>query len=374
MSLEKLQELLGDGLSVEQGALANLTQRKVIGVSVHVGRHTGKVSLPVKQVGMKLDLLEKEAKSFYQERMSGSDIKFIPPDDLRAFDTIEARLRNCVKQMALVGCSEDKSGGQNKGKKQTIYYIPAEAHGPLKVKAAQIISEYNARRDKVLGEWDDLEKAFIEGVDEMLKGFSLLPAEHAKLKDSLIKSMPKKHEYAQSFYMVIEPTAFPAYAAPEGLDSALASAIDTTTRNNLYTFALQAIEQSIGSAFVQVCKFWDAFSRQSFVSGRTIDSMVRLVCDLGYKNVFQNELLTVLRGKLDRIVKEENPIDRQEMVEDALLDIWEYAQKTGIQLDTSCLPQASTGSDVKLTPADLDQEVKSRALAMQSQMKIELPK
>jgi hypothetical protein len=351
----ELAKFAGPGISVRQEDLSRLTQEKIVQVKVSVGRQTGKISLPVKQVGMNLDMLGDDAKAFYADRMAGSTIQFIPSEYNKKLETLEARLRNTVKSMAILD-----------------NYVPAVAFPSLKARFAQIETDYLAARDGILALWDAFTAEFRDGITEMMKGFTLSPNEQVAFKDALMKAVPKKQEYADSFYMKLEVTVFPAYAAPEGLDSSLVAAIDESTRNNLYGFALQAIETSIGNAFALTCRFWDAFSKQSYVSGRTVDSMTRLVSDLGYKNVFQNELLTSLRGKLDKVVREQDALERQELVEEVLLDIWEYAAEHGIQLDTSCLPQAATGNEAKLTPKDLDQEVRIRASARKQQIKLDV--
>lgn len=319
--MTQLGQMIDPSITVNEKEFARYTMANVFCATPHIGRDRGTYSLP-KNLGLKTEDFDEKSSAFFAGHVTGGHVSFIPDEAERRLDTLEAQLRNAVKSAAI--CDS---------------YIPVASYEALCKRFAETKAAYLAERDRLIDDWDSLVDDFKDGVAKIIaSAVGLTPDQQGRLYDSLVRAVPTKERFRSSFYMSLDITAFPAEQPPEGLDEALTAAIASGTQNQLYGFALQAIEACVGKAWSILSSAATGYINDARVHPRTMTSIATTSVELGVKNVFNNRLLTELKYKLDRIAKEVDSDKRQEIVEESMLDIYSYAKETGISLSMKSCP------------------------------------
>ena len=173
------------------------------------------------------------------------------------------------------------------------------------------------------------------------------------LFEEIIGGLPSKEAYQSSFYMRLKVTAFPGFAAPDGISPSIAADLEKSWQDSVVSTALAAIETTIGQGFSLLGKAAKTYEAQEKVMGKTLNAMARFSSDLAWKNVFQNPLLTSLGKKMKTIVDADKAEDKATLVEEALVDIWAYSKEQNIVLDASATPFGGDGLDIMLHAREL---------------------
>ncbi len=339
-----LDSLLGDNISAKTENLAEYTAKNTVRVRAHVGRNRGIVPLPEKQLGMKPGKLGQNGQAFYAGHMQAGRLCLIPQADEQRLGRLEARLRCAIKG------SEVFEG-----------LIPVARYASLKTEFEEIRKDYFDARDDVLARWDSLVAEFKLGCKEMLDGVRMQKRNRELLYKSIVASIPSKGEYERSFSMSLEVTAFPASGVPDGLDESIAADVESSWKGTVVSTALKAIETTVGEGFAMLGKAASAYAERGSIGGKTLDAMERYSQDMVWKNVFQNTALTACANKCGVIANTMGADAKESLVEEAILDIWDYAKATGLHLDASVTP---------FTPDVLDAmlDVRKKAAAQQASL------
>ncbi len=336
--------LVDPDIAVSVSDVAKTATENVVKAKCAVGRCSCVYGLPSK-IGFKADTLGEKEKTFFAGNVTGGKVAFLPPEVGKHLQRLEDKARNLVRNAAV--CED---------------YIPVASYEPLCNAFAEVKAQYLAERDNVLAMWDALVADYKDGVKALLASATgLTPSEEVALYSALVSALPTKEVYAKSFYMKLSITAFPAIDPPEGLDQSLAAAVADGAKNELYSFALQAIETLVGKAWAMLCSAAHGYIKEERVHTRTLTGLANASVELGVKNVFGNELVSKLKTKLDVISREADEDVREEAVEDAILDVWEYAKDTGISLSMKESPW---------TAKDLDTMLSNRSWFQKNQMKV----
>ena len=331
-----LGSLCGPGISTTVADLGKYTASAVVTVTAHIGRNHATVPMPAKQLGMKAEALSEKGKGFYAEHLGAGRLSLIPRVDEAKFSCLEGRLRRTIKQAEIYDS-----------------VIPMAAYPMLKERFFAIEQDYRQARDEVVAKWDALVDEFKAGAADMLKGVRMPQRVRNKLFEEIIGGLPSKEAYQSSFYMRLKVTAFPGFAAPDGISPSIAADLEKSWQDSVVSTALAAIETTIGQGFSLLGKAAKTYEAQEKVMGKTLNAMARFSSDLAWKNVFQNPLLTSLGKKMKTIVDADKAEDKATLVEEALVDIWAYSKEQNIVLDASATPSGGDGLDIMLHAREL---------------------
>lgn len=330
MSLD-IQSLVGPGISVKPADLAAYTAQNTVRVKAHVGRNRGIVPMPVKQFGLKEQKLGQAGQAFYSGHLQAGRLSLIPIADEQCFGRLEARLRNAIARAEVI-----------EG------LIPVTAYPSIKQEFQDIRDEYMAARDDVLSRWDSLVDEFKAGAAEMLSGVRMQKRVRTQHYQTIIASIPSKNAYENSFFMELEVTAFPAVAVPEGLNASIAADIEKSVKDNVLTTALKVIEKGIGEGFALLGKAAGAYSDRGMIAPKTLDRLERYGTDIQWKNFFHNPALDAISRKMTAISREESMDGKEMLVEEAIIDLWQYGKDNGLRLDAGCTPFTTDVLDTML--------------------------
>ena len=320
MSLD-IQSLVGPGISVAPADLAAYTAQNTVRVKAHIGRNRGIVPMPVKQFGLKEQKLGQAGQAFYSGHFQAGRLSLIPIADEQRFGRLEARLRNAITR------AEVFEG-----------LIPVTAYPSIKQEFQDVRDEYMAAKDDVLSRWTSLVDEFKAGAEEMLNGVRMQKRVREQYYQTIISAIPSKSAYENSFFMELEVTAFPAVAVPEGLNASIAADIEKSVKDSAFTTALKVIETSIGEGFSLLGKAANAFSDRGMIAPKTLDAMERYGADIVWKNVFRNPALDAVSRKISAISKAGSMDGKEMLVEEAIIDLWQYGRDNGLCLDAGCTP------------------------------------
>lgn len=318
-----LEGLKGDNIEVTVRSLAKYMSSNGVLVKPYIGRARCYIPMPSSVYGVDPSKFSEEGGSFYRSRVSQSHLTFIPPEDDLALSALEKRLRRAVEYRAL-------SDG----------FMPVSAYDSLKEEFQRIRKEYFEKRDEIIQNWEFLTAGFTLGIEEMLKGITILTnAQRESLTEVFLSQIPKAHEYRESFAMNLRVHAFPAESAaiPEGLNSSITADVQSTWSEEVVQTAILSIEKTIGEGWSKMLGAMRQYTNGASIRQNTISGLQKFAEDLKWKNVFKNPLLTHLHTELKGL-SASDAATQAEAIESAVAYTYEYAKETGIDLDMEKSP------------------------------------
>lgn len=323
--LEGLRDKLGgDGIELNIRSLANFTAENGILCSVRCGRRRGRVSLPPKLLGIQPEKWIGKDREFYNSHISMGNLTIIPKEYESKLNQLDSRARRLVQNISINGS-----------------YVPLAAYSELRDDFEEIRKQYLSVIDEVADQWEDLRSSFIEGLRETVEARGrrkMQKTDRERLVNSIIAAIPTAEQYRSSGYLRLEVRAFPTTGVTtDGLSPDLEDVLNQTWRNDVVSNAIRGIEASIGQVFVQACTAAKGYVERGKFSQRTLNTLVRVSARVKKTNVFANPLLDSLGNRLANFDGKSHEAV-QEAVEEAILDIYEYAQATYINLDMDICP------------------------------------
>ena len=306
-----LAGLGGDGISVR--SLANYTSSNGVQVSVHVGRYRGTISLPP-QLIIKGKLGEKTQK-VYDEYISLGTLRFIP----REYESVLASIESSARYKLFNSTIIDG-------------FMPISKYIVYKEEFEELRNEYFLSRDIILMIWDDVIKDFKTGLDELMDAAGVTAYERGGLKDSILKQLPSKEQYSNSFSFALSVKAFPAQPDFSMFDEAVGKDIKESWMSLVVDNALNCISALAQDVFSMCSSAVAKYVEKGVINGKTINGLIVLGEKVKENNMFCNPLLQSVGESLCKLVNIDNPDDQEELVEGVLLEIYEYCQNTGVEL------------------------------------------
>lgn len=330
-----LEGLEAAGIKLNVRSLARFTAENGILVSVKCGRRRGRFGLPPKLLGLHPDEWNPECKDFYTAHISMGQLALIPKEYDAKLNQLDTRVRRLLQENSV-----------------SRSYMPLAVYAEFKESFAELRKEYLETIDMVAENWDDIRSAFIKGLHETMEGLgaTVMPEEdRKKLAQKLISSIPTAEEYRRSAYMSLEVRAFPTTGTTvDGLAPDLQDTINQTWRDDVVSNAVKAIEESLGSVFAQCCRVADYYKKSGKIKSRSLSSLERISRRVIKMNVFENPMLGTLGKRLAHLEGMDDD-DIENVVEDAIVDAYAYAQNTGVKLDMSLSPFSGRELDQMLT-------------------------
>lgn len=219
-------------------------------------------------------------------------------------------------------------------------YMPLSVYNTFKDKYQALREEYLSCAKEISDQWEEIQEQFTKGVVTMVNfcGDQMTGAEQENLIKNLTKNLPDAQEYLNRAYMTLDVRAFPTTGiTAEGLEPDIQEELNRTWKNDVCNNAVKAIEQNIGELFAKASQICNKYSQTGRIDSRSAESMSSIASRVRKLNVFCNPLLEDLAARLETL-KSRKDDEAEEIIEDSLIDIWNYAKKTGISLDLESCP------------------------------------
>ena len=319
-----LEGLSGKGIEIRVGSLARYTAENGVLVGISCGRTRGRFNLPPKLLGIRPEKWDKGAQSFYVDHISTGSLNMVPKE-------LEARLNQLDTRARRVLYSHTLNGS----------YMPLAEFEEFKSEFEEVREEYFRTIDLVVAQWDTIRANFLAGVEKVVetKGKrAMLKRDREKLLRELTSGIPTAQEYRARAKMEVTVRAFPSTGGTAtGLAPDLQDLVDQTWKDDVTANIVRSIESNLGEIFSKACTIATDYGKTGKVNTRSLNTLVRSAARVKKMNVFANPMLEQLSKSLSTITNDD--MDKAEwQVEEAIVDAWNYARATGINLDMSICP------------------------------------
>lgn len=257
-----------------------LRQQGVI-VQEHIGRPRIKFTLSPEALGIDSSSKTDEVKNFMKSHLDLGKLVFIPKHLDNQLQKIEQRVRYERKQLAI--------GYDDK-------YMSMESFEKFNEKIKKESEEYMLVRDNIVAVWDSIVENFKKDLTETLESLNALKKE--ELFRQIVSKIPKKENYAASFYMYASVKAFPV---PENLEmfspsmqEMMKNGIEEDTMTTLNQIVASTLNESIHSINLVLRGYKD----NNLISKKATDSIKSASKKVKEKNILGHPLLTKIGEEL----------------------------------------------------------------------------
>lgn len=319
-----LEGLSGKGIEIRVGSLARYTAENGILVGISCGRTRGRFTLPPKLLGIRPEKWDKGSQAFFWDHISMGRLNMVPKDLEDRLNQLDTRARRILYSHTLNGS-----------------YMPLTEFEEFKSEFEEVREEYFRTIDQVVAQWDTIRADFLLGVEKIIETRSkraMLKRDREKLLRELTDSIPTANQYRARAKMEVTVRAFPSTGgATTGLAPDLRNMVDQTWKDDVTANIVRSIESNLGEIFAKACTIATDYGKTGKVNTRSLNTLVRSAVRVKKMNVFANPMLEKLAGSLSVITNDD--MDKAEwQVEEAIVDAWNYAKSTGINLDMSICP------------------------------------
>jgi len=327
-----LEGLSGKGIQLNTTALAKFTADNGVLVTLRCGRRRGRVSLPPKLLGLRPEKWDEKSKDFFADHVAMGQLTMVPKELDAKLNQLDTRARRLVQSYTVNGS-----------------YMPLTQYDEFREAFEVIRREYMDTIREIARQWEGIRASFESGVRATVEArtkrtMTKVSREH--LIKEIMNAVPTAKQYEEDAYMKVEVRAFPSTgSAALGLAPDMKNVLDQTWRDDVVNNVVRSIETALGEVFEKTSSIAKGYAKSGKVDGRSLNALNRITARLRKMNVFSNPLWDKVVTNLESLTigSSANSDDVVEaVIEDAILDIWEYAIKTGIKLDLSVCPFTET--------------------------------
>lgn len=319
-----LSGLAGKGIALNTRSLAQFTTDNGVLVMVRCGRPRGRFSLPPKLLGLQPGKWDSTSQAFFGDHVAMGQLTMVPKELEARLNQLDTRARRLAQQYTVNGS-----------------YMPLCMYEEFKTGFEEIRDDYMAVIEEVANQWEDIRNTFIEGVKTMVEARGrrkIQKRDREKLVDEIIAGIPSAEDYRRGAYMLAEVRTFPSTGATTpGLAPDLRDVINQTWRDDVTANAVKSIEAGLGEIFEQASKVAKTFATTGKIDSRSLLSLTRKSDRVKKMNIFCNPMLDTVATSLAKLTMDD-PDSTECAVEDAIVDIWDYAKMTGVNLDLKECP------------------------------------
>lgn len=320
-----LEGLAGKGIQLNTGALARFTAENGVLVDIKCGRLRGRVSLPPRFLGLKPEKWDEGSKSFYMEHIGLGQLTMVPKELDAKLNQLDTRARRLVQNYSVNG----------NYMLRTDYYEFRDAF-------EEVHKEYVETINQVADQWEDIRNSFIAGVRTTVEARGrgkVLKRDREKMIAEIIRVIPTAEEYREKGYLRAEVRAFPtAGVSVPGLDPDMENLVNQTWRDDVTANVVRAIETAMGEIFEKACRIAKGYAKSGKVDLRSLNTLNRRAARVQKMNVFANPLLEEVADTLSKLTNDGDDDVAEMKIEDAIISVWAYAEKTGVKLDLKVCP------------------------------------
>jgi len=332
--MKLLEGLEGKGIKLNTTSLARYTAENGVLVTVSCSRRRGRVTLPPKLLGLRPEKWDDGTKSFYSDHISMGQLVMIPKE-------METELSNLEGQARRLVCSYTLNGT----------YMPIAQYSEFKEQFEEIREEYFKAINAVADQWDEIRATFITGVKNFVDRRAkktMLKSDREKMVEMIIQGIPTASDYRKAAKLTVEVRVFPTTATADGLAPDMQDMVNQTWRDDVVANVVRSIETSLGEIFAKVCQITAGYQSRGRINPKALRSLDRIAARVKKMNLFDNPMLESLSTNLGGMADLDDQAAENKL-EEALIDIWAYANSTGINLDMSICPFDSDTLNVMLS-------------------------
>lgn len=300
---------------------------------MHIGRKRIRIAIP------KEWLLGDKNDEFRKNNIVAGTITVLSAADEAELQRLENAVRNKVKSLAI--------GMDGK-------FIPIEVYkNDFRPFFDDIKAEYFALRDKIVGNWDQIVGDFEVALHNYLV---TLPTYTPELEKGLMANVPTAKEFARSFYMDVQLSAFPVVENISILDPSVADELRESAKNQ----AVGMVYEIMGTILNDVNrtlseKILEHGEGKEF-NGRTASSLAKLCGRVTKNNILQhpivaditrdlNEIISLVESRKNTLrISAQAAIDENiiEKMEEVMVYIFGFANEVGVEIEeTAALPHSA---------------------------------
>jgi len=315
-----LEGLKSDGINViGVEDLGQFAKQAGVVVRITCGRIRMVRDLNLKALGVNVKNTREDVQQFMSDHVSSGKIFIIPEQFEKRLAVIEGSLRNKKSKMC-VGYNDN--------------YMPIGSIPAFKEILEESKTSYFALRDDIACQWESIIKDFKVDLESMLSDLEAL--DKTTLYRDIIKSIPSKQDYINSFYMGMNVKTFPIVETIDIFDEGLDKEIRDSIEGDLVAMAYESIGSVLNEAFVIANSMLTTFSLTKAIPIRTRGSAFKMPETLRVRNVFSNPRIEEVAAMFDD-VREMSFEDMAAQSELILSKIFLYKKETGLKIDSKCI-------------------------------------
>lgn len=312
---ELIAGLKADNENVTLENLDKFLQGAGVLVRVHVGRIRGNMELTPDVLG--IDASQASLSDFFNDYAKNGSMSFIPANYENELKKIESRLRTAKVRMSI--------GYENS-------YMPLATYQNFKTRLQQEQVEYNKVRDKILNDWDGILARFEFALNQALA--SLNPSSQEKIKEAIMKRIPKKSDYRDSFYMRTSLKAFPVMENVSLPSDELTAEVKEGAVEDNVRMVYELLGGALNEAFEVVNSVYASYIKNRKVPPKTHGALKDAVKRVRARDLFKNVMVTKVTKEMDELSLHltAGSQDTDELCESLLSKIYGYAKEIKVDV------------------------------------------
>lgn len=333
VNLEKAETLIeglrADGEDVTLENLDKYLQREGVLVRVHVGRIRGNMELTPELLG--IDSQSETLSDFFSHYAKNGSLSFIPLQYEKELKRVESRVRMMKTRLSI--------GYDNS-------YMPISTYRVFQghLKTAQ--TEYDEVRDRIIGDWVGVVSRFEFTLDQALS--SLNPKASEIIKRAIMKGIPSKQSYEESFYMKTSLRAFPVMESIDLQNEDLADEVKAGALQDNVKMVYEVLGGALAEAYETINTVYASFEKNRKVPPKTHGALKESVKRIKQRDLFKNAMVTTIVGEMDKLSMELLTGDVPEACENLLSKIYGYANEIGVTMYINMKGSMLEKSDLEL--------------------------
>lgn len=286
------QEIL-KGSNVTIDKLAEFIAKSGVIVKPHIGRIRRKIQLPKELLGTVSSNEEQEDNEFYNEYITQGTLNLIPKSDEKKLLSIETSVRNQVGKLA-IACDGTFMTSDVYAEEYLPYFNKKKV-------------EFFNKRDEIVSKWEILIDIFKTKLEAYLDRRNI--TNKNQIISQVMRSIPTKKEFADSFYMEVKLTAFPVEDNIDMFSSTLANQVKQSITETKIEFVTEMVGTLLGETFNRINQMLNFYSEKGEIKNQQMKPLKTLRKDLIKNNILgldlindiTNEFLTLEKIGLDDV-------------------------------------------------------------------------
>jgi len=308
----RAQEIKIDGVE----DLARYIKEQGVIVKEHIGRMRNYVQISPKVFGIDLGTKSDVANNFFKQHMNMGRIRFIPESYEKRLTNIEAYVRTQRRRLSI---GYDSS------------FLLLDTYKTFSQTVKEKEKEYLDLRDEIVSKWDTLLTSFKTELMDTLKELNSIDVDD--VYQSVIRQVPDKQAYKDSFYLRLNVKAFPVAESLTMFSPEMQLDIHEGLNEEALTMLYQVIGLTLNDAFSLVNRVIVSGQNATGTSlpKKTFGAMRKVVTRLEQKNIFHNEKVNEIKRSIDALSAYTNEVDvLVEEGELVLAQIYGYAKELNV--------------------------------------------
>lgn len=329
---ELIENLKAKGHIVTENDLSALIRKSGVIVRESIGRKRSFIEVSAKLYGVNLAVKETATQEFFKSHVKKGKLSFIPDNFERELMNLEGRVR-IARRRACIGFDEK--------------FMTMEDYKVFEEKFEKWKEEYFLLRDKIVEptHWENMIQHFTKSLRSSAKDLNSLDQEI--LIENVLKRIPTREAYADSFYMKLNLDAFPVADNLAMFTPEIQSSMQESVNENAIKAMYQMLGNQLNDMFAQAAKIIVTIKKDGVVKSRLLKGMGKIAIRIRKNNLLDNDVLAGLADEGDALSKLSDRDDVLEETEELLLKLFMYADDLQITDTLDWLESPYTEKELK---------------------------